>query len=814
MSDVRKGSCYAAGMPYSVRSANTGWWRDLAGWEFQHPQASFGPLVPIGGREARNKMNDGAKVWRTPWVRGSRGERGSRPPVPRLAVLGALLVCVAPAVATAAPSPVGAATLPHSLSISLAWQQDLPDAGAPIAQSSPNVATLDGGGPSVVVGDRAGGVYAFHLSDGSGVPGWPANVGAPVDSTPSASPDGSGTDFVYVGSGNAARPKTGGYVGLTNTGARIWSRPATDPNGNYGVQASLAVGSLEGVQSVVAPSLGQNAYALDAGNGAVLPGWPFFAADSGFTTPSLADLYGNGQTEVVQGGDSTAGLAGGQQYINGGHLRVIGAGGNLLCHYDTNQTVDSSTAVGNFLGGGATGIAFGTGSYFPGAPDSNTLFASDSHCNIVWRDNLGGNTISSPAIGDVLGNGSEQVVEGVDTGSGGSVWALNGSSGGALPGWPVSTPGRIIGGVTLADLTGGGYNDVLAPTTSGLEIFDGKSAQQVATLGAGDLALQNSALVTVDPSGSIGITIAGYGANNEGIIQHYVVADSSGHQLGLRSWPMFHQNPQVTGWLASAAPGHLNSPIVGMASTPTGRGYWNVAADGGLFAFGDAGFHGSMGGHPLARPVVGMASTTDGGGYWEVAADGGLFAFGDAGFFGSMGGQPLALPVVGIAATPDGGGYWEVAADGGLFAFGDAGFFGSTGAIHLNRPIVAMTSTSDGKGYWLVAADGGIFAFGDARYFGSMGAQPLNQPIASVAANGSQGYWITAADGGVFSFGTAPFRGSMGGLPLVLPIVGLASAPSGSGYWMVAADGGIFAFGDAGFFGSMPQVLAPPTGPD
>jgi hypothetical protein len=79
-------------------------------------------------------------------------------------------------------------------------------------------------------------------------------------------------------------------------------------------------------------------------------------------------------------------------------------------------------------------------------------------------------------------------------------------------------------------------------------------------------------------------------------------------------------------------------------------------------------------------------------GYWEVASDGGLFAFGDAGFFGSMGGQHLNQPVVGIAATPDGRGYWEVASDGGLFAFGDAGFFGSMGGQHLNQPVVGMAA--------------------------------------------------------------------------------------------------------------------------
>jgi hypothetical protein len=44
-----------------------------------------------------------------------------------------------------------------------------------------------------------------------------------------------------------------------------------------------------------------------------------------------------------------------------------------------------------------------------------------------------------------------------------------------------------------------------------------------------------------------------------------------------------------------------------MAATPDGAGYWLVAADGGIFAFGDAPFFGSMGATPLSRPVVGMA---------------------------------------------------------------------------------------------------------------------------------------------------------------------------------------------------------------
>jgi hypothetical protein len=48
--------------------------------------------------------------------------------------------------------------------------------------------------------------------------------------------------------------------------------------------------------------------------------------------------------------------------------------------------------------------------------------------------------------------------------------------------------------------------------------------------------------------------------------------------------------------------------VVGIASTPEGHGYWEVASDGGIFAFGDAAFYGSTGGRPLTRPVVGMST--------------------------------------------------------------------------------------------------------------------------------------------------------------------------------------------------------------
>jgi len=194
----------------------------------------------------------------------------------------------------------------------------------------------------------------------------------------------------------------------------------------------------------------------------------------------------------------------------------------------------------------------------------------------------------------------------------------------------------------------------------------------------------------------------------------------------------------VTGWQAlDAGPVRRGAalPAGALGVNPTTAGYWEAAADGGVFAFGDARFEGSMGGSPLNQPVVGIAATPDGGGYWLVARDGGIFAFGDARYEGSMGGSPLNQPVVGVAVDPATAGYRLVAADGGIFSFG-ATFHGSMGGTALNRPVVGIGSAPDGAGYWLVAGDGGLYAFGSAGFQGSMGGVPLTSPMVGLASEG------------------------------------------------------------------------------
>lgn len=183
----------------------------------------------------------------------------------------------------------------------------------------------------------------------------------------------------------------------------------------------------------------------------------------------------------------------------------------------------------------------------------------------------------------------------------------------------------------------------------------------------------------------------------------FIMATNDGG-AGPNRWPHHHwyntecPGPHVDPWIAAGMPTpagapaptphvsvpppvsvHMSVPARRVMRTPSGRGYWLVGEDGGVFAYGDAPFIGSL-------PALGVKPNN---------------------------------PIVAAAVTPSGGGYWLVGSDGGVYSFGDARFMGSTGAIHLNAPVTDIAVTPAADGYWLLGEDGGIFAFGNAPFLGS-----------------------------------------------------------------------------------------------
>ena len=126
------------------------------------------------------------------------------------------------------------------------------------------------------------------------------------------------------------------------------------------------------------------------------------------------------------------------------------------------------------------------------------------------------------------------------------------------------------------------------------------------------------------------------------------------------------------------------------APSPTGAGYWLVARDGSVFAFGDARFYRDASGNQLRRPVTGIAARPQGDGYWLVTSGGRVLRFGRALSFGTGRATP---PVIAIASSPTGDGYTTFDAHGGVHAFGDAEHHGGVPAARRHAAVVGAATT-------------------------------------------------------------------------------------------------------------------------
>jgi hypothetical protein len=331
------------------------------------------------------------------------------------------------------------------------------------------------------------------------------------------------------------------------------------------------------------------------------------------------------------------------------------------------------------------------------------------------------------------------------------------------------------------------------------------ATQPVAMVGstslAGDQVIAGPSVtvpVAADGRWSASLTLSGAGHHQigasclsspqaEGSYATYQPADAAVLTRSVGYWVAGAQVSAADGFGdAFAAPATLpisDRPVVGIAAEPpTGLGYWTVAADGGVFTFGDAPFHGSAAPIPLAAPVVAIAATNDGGGYWLLGRDGGVFTFGNAPFFGAGVGEDPVSPAVGIAPTGRHTrlGYLVAHADGSVYLHTAGGSAQVAAPIAgLAAPVIGIASTPSQAGWYLGAADGGVFTFGDARFGGSAAALHLVAPVTGIAVRNDGGYWLVGADEGIFSFCGAPFFGTRAGTAHAGfgPAVGLAATP-------------------------------------
>jgi hypothetical protein len=178
----------------------------------------------------------------------------------------------------------------------------------------------------------------------------------------------------------------------------------------------------DGTKDIIATSLDQRLHAWSY-NGGPLPGFPVYTYDTSLSAPALGDVDGDGLPEIVFGGD----MDGGQPLPAGGYLWVVNGDGTTNPGYPTglsSEVIWSSPALADLDLDGDLDIVVGTGrNFYTG--DSSKLYAVDGRSRAAlpgWPRALAGNTSPSPAIANVDGDANPEVV--MTTGEG-RVYVLN-----------------------------------------------------------------------------------------------------------------------------------------------------------------------------------------------------------------------------------------------------------------------------------------------------------------------------------------------------------------------------------------------------
>ncbi len=625
--------------------------------------------------------------------------------------------------------------------------------------------------------------------------------GGGVDTEASATITNAEIQYNYAGAGaaagdvSAAGGGVAGCYGLSSLSHDVISNNDAAASGSgesVGGGLAISCGSATVEDDTFSENRATSTGASGAYGGAIAIG-----GNSGFVT--VSDVHVEANLAAATGTSGTG---------NGGGIALtdsLGSGGGLTLTDSVlqgNQASSPPGAIGNDGGGGLFDGSCGSGSIVTSTTIADNVATNsqgggllDASCgdtltndDILSNRATGSTTSSQAAVTEgaggglglfdvatitntvVAGNHASQLGGGVFTNDqqtfvGDTVVDNKASDGGGI----FALAGGLLSSTAVVDNSasegGGLYLDV-ATTARNITLDGATLSGNVATLGAGIYAVTGGAVLHATVVA--GNTTTTGTERDCDLLNGDVLGSAGGNRLGDASCALTS--------LADRA---------GAASD----GYSIVAADGRLYTFNT-----TADGSPVGKvpgpygPVVAIAETPDGRGYWVVTALGHVFAYGSASNFGSATGRPI----VGIAPAPDGQGYWLAASNGDVYGYGSARTLGDATGLH----IVGIAPTPDGQGYWLAASNGEVDHFGSAL---ALGSKPGQSIVGIASAPDGRGYWLAASNGAVFAVGSAKAHGSKPGQS----IIGIAAAPGGTGYWLLGAHGSVFNFGSASSQGSL-----------
>ncbi|MEY2567813.1 MAG: hypothetical protein QOE35_2342 [Actinomycetota bacterium] len=277
---------------------------------------------------------------------------------------------------------------------------------------SPTLADLDNDGRlEVIVGSFSHKIYVWR-ADGSVLPGWPRDVWDGVASTAAVGDvDRDGSPDIVIGSdvGNDC--------------------------GNCQPFGAIARGGLVHVMRV---------------DGTELPGWPQATSGFAWSSPALADLDNDGSLEVISGSGFFP-----SNEPRGRSLYAWRGDGSLMWRFDAPNVIIGSPAVADLTGDGYPEIAIGD--------QSGNMYLLTWYGAAVWsRDgvsaqvpNGNGGYFFGPMLADVTGDGVPEVVAS-DANWRVKAWTVSGDR--VLD---TSTRFTMWNSPAIGDLDGDGTNEVV-----------------------------------------------------------------------------------------------------------------------------------------------------------------------------------------------------------------------------------------------------------------------------------------------------------------------------------------------------------------
>jgi len=366
-------------------------------------------------------------------------------------------------------------------------------------EASPAVGDINGDGQLEVVISTFRGLVGAVRGNSSGVipgPIWQfdaagtTEVGTPlIWSSPALGDvDGDGRVEVVVGSDNqnlyVLDGSTGNPKWIFPTTAKIRSSPMIDDVDGDG-RPEIIVGS-----GVI--------YCLDAQSRTQK--WAFPLQTSTFSSPAIGDIDGDGQKEVVVGSyDNTL-------------YALNGRTGALKWQFFPRTQIESSPTIADIDQDGQMEIVFGVGSIGTVGP-KGVYALRGSNGSEKWVYDLGADQriISSPAVGDVDGDGELEVAIGTNTNQ---LLVLSGKGNGsqAVLKYTYTAEKFIESSPSIGDIDGDGRMEIVVGSHDfkvyALEVVPGQQQLRVEwTSSGGNIFFSSPTLADVDQDGNIEVII-------------------------------------------------------------------------------------------------------------------------------------------------------------------------------------------------------------------------------------------------------------------------------------------------------------------